>query len=152
MSFRGGHRRNNNNRSNADSSFDDNPLRSRINSNNDNANIEIRNWQGGSRDDLVSFIHRKAQIRLQNVRVSGLVLHATVRPDEVSVIRKYSGIKFAGGSLDIQTPNTGLSSNTQNTIQLLETYLMNHYSPEQQLLSLENLRNDPFLLEKRFAG
>ena len=147
MSFRGGHRRNNNNRSNADSSFDDNPLRSRINSNNDNANIEIRNWQGGSRDDLVSFIHRKAQIRLQNVRVSGSVLHATVRPDEVSVIRKYSGIKFAGGSLDIQTPNTGLSSNTQNTIQLLETYLMNHYSPEQQLLSLENLRNDPFLLE-----
>lgn len=147
-----GHSRNNNG-----GNFDTDDLRNRIGGGNNNGGgeakvaVEIRNWQGGSKDDLIRFIYKKSQIRLQNVYISGAVLHATVKESERNIIRKYNGIRFAGASLDITTPDdteiNGQSKQTQSAVKLLETYLSNHYLPESQLLNLDNMRNDPYLIE-----
>lgn len=136
---------------------------------NNTSRIEVRNWQGGSRDDLVSFIHRKSKIRLQDVQVNGVVLRARVSRNEGAVLENYSGIRFAGASLDIRvfdgddtnsgfnsrppsgpsgrnSSDTAPSGNTSSTIQLLEEYLANHYNPDIKFLNLENIPNDQFLI------
>ena len=56
--------------------------------------IDIRNWQGGSKDDLIGFITSKDSSRLQNVYVSGSVLHASVKPHEARMLGKWSGVRL----------------------------------------------------------
>lgn len=163
MSFQGGygggHRRNNNrsynnNNHNNKGNQELDDLRSRLgggNNSNGQVSVEIRGWQGGSKDDLVRFIKKKSQINLQSVRIAGPVLHASVRENEVGVLLKYSGIRFAGASLSISAPNSSNSSQqspqTQSAVKLLETYLQNHYIPEQKLLNLSGMKDDPYLIE-----
>lgn len=142
--------------------MDEDDLRHRIGGNrggrsdsNSLIDVEIRNWEGGSKEDLIRFIQKKSQIRLQRVYISGGILHASVKEHEGTLIKKHSGIRFAGASLDIQIPGAnnnsgrggGPSKEAQNAVQLLETYLRNHYLPEQQLLNLDNMKHDPFLIE-----
>lgn len=158
MSFRGGHRRNTNRNfnNNAQVNFEENDLRSRIgdgsgnNNTNGNGNgmvtIEIRNWNNATKDEAVSFIQRKAQIKLHNPHVNNQILLASVKESESNLVQKYSGIRFAGAPLDIQISKEGTSAQTQNAVKLLETYLQNHYIPQQKMLNLDNMKNDPFLL------
>lgn len=157
-----GHRRNNNGggfgfNENNNNGYQ-NPLSARIGNNND-VHVEFRNWQGGSRDNLVDFIYRKSQIRLRNVRVSGPVLHADVSYPDARPLAKYHGIRFAGASLDIRVfddnnknsssgSTGGPSPSTRTTIQLLEEFLNSRYNTETKYLNLESLRNDEFLVAK----
>lgn len=159
--YGGGHRRNNNRSYNnggggGGNNFNSDDLRSRIGGGNTSSGnnlvaVEIRNWQGGSKDDLIRFINKKSQIRLQSVYITGPILHASVRSNEAGIIRKYNGIRFAGASLDITTPNDNgseqQSQQTQSAVKLLETYLQNHYLPEAKLLNLAGMKDDPFLIE-----
>lgn len=127
---------------------------SHSNYNNNEVKVEFRNWQAGSRDNLVDFIFKKTRIPLNNVRVSGPVLHAVVNKTDSRVLAKYNGIRFAGSSLDIRVLDSennnnnggGQSSETRHTIQLLDDYLNNHYNADLKLLNLDNMPNDPFLV------
>lgn len=162
------HRRNGFNNSNNDGFNNRNSLSDRIDSGSSNSpRVEVRQWQGGSRDNLVDFIHRKSRISLQNVRVSGPVLHATIRQDESTVLAKLSGIRFAGSPLDIRvygadgnsinhshshgsSSSSGSTSNvsaeTRSTIQLLKEYIFSHYNADIKFLNLENMAGDQFLI------
>lgn len=133
--------------------------------NSDFSRIEVRNWQGGSRDNLVDFLFKKSRIRLNDVQVVGAVLRAKVTNNEASVLVNFNGIRFAGSALDIKSMDDnknngfnnrssggdrngsqGMSEATKTTIQLLEEYLRSHYNPEIKFLNLENMPNDPFLI------
>lgn len=171
-----GHRRNGGGNNNGGDGYNNgyNSFASRLGGNggnggNDNGQsltrIEIRNWQGGSRDNLVEFIFKKSKIRLQDTQVTGAVFRARVSSNDASVLVNLNGIRFAGSALNIRAveensnndgfnrsssgnrnTSRGYSKETKNTIQLLEEYLNDHFNPEIKLLNLENMVNDPFLI------
>jgi nuclear RNA export factor len=112
------------------------------------ASVEIRGWEGGTKEDLIGFIQRKCHVRLQNVDVSGPILSAMVRPDEAQPLVKWSGVRFAGSPLRIAiVENKNVSNSTPSTIEILRKFLATRYNPNTLLLDLQNMRGDQFLVE-----
>jgi nuclear RNA export factor len=113
--------------------------------------IEIRGWEGGSRDDLVNFIFRKAHCKLLNVYISGPVLYANVWSDQAAPLIKWSGVKFAGQSLRIslgEAAGNQPGAQVGDTITTLQTFLQSRFNPALNLLDLQNMRGDQLLVSK----
>uniref|UniRef100_A0A060T4E9 mRNA export factor MEX67 n=1 Tax=Blastobotrys adeninivorans TaxID=409370 RepID=A0A060T4E9_BLAAD len=142
MSFRGGHRRGGTSPFGGGNA----PFGSNSGGNtNDLVEVQIRNWKGGTKDDVINFIRRKSSINLQKVWIADPVLHASVKRHEGPLMAKLSGIKFAGAHLDVQVQDTGASSDTPNTIEALTNFLKSRYNPQIQMLDLTNMKGDPSL-------
>lgn len=143
MSFRGGHRRGGTSPFGGGNA----PFGSNSGGNtNDLVEVQIRNWKGGTKDDVINFIRRKSSITLQKVWIADPVLHASVKRHEAPLMAKLSGIKFAGAYLDVQVQDTGgVSSDTPNTIEALTNFLKSRYNPQVQMLDLTNMKGDPSL-------
>lgn len=114
--------------------------------------VEVRGWEGGSRDDLVAFLLRKANIRLMNPSTSGPVLSAYVKKFEAAPLLKFSGIRFAGAPLKITLAdgqdggNGGASSGKLQTVEMLRNFLSSRYNEQAKYLDLQALRHDQYLV------
>ncbi|ANB11850.1 Mex67p [Sugiyamaella lignohabitans] len=119
-------------------------------SHNNNATVEIRGWEGGTRDDLVAFILRKCSIKLQNVIVNGGVISAGVKQEEAGPLVKWSGVRFAGAPLRItivesNKPSSASNPPTYGTVEILRNFLQSRYNAQISMLDLQNLKNDVYL-------
>lgn len=119
----------------------------------DTTKVEIRGWEGGSKDDLIGFILRKTHFKLQNVYISGPVLYANVRSYEAGPLIKWSGVKFAGQSLritlgDAQQQSQEATPQVGDTIETLQAFLSSRYNAGLNMLDLQNMRGDQFLISK----
>ncbi|ODQ67640.1 NTF2-like protein [Nadsonia fulvescens var. elongata DSM 6958] len=147
----------NNNGMNQDSSMSSMTPTSYFSNSDSQAMVEIQNWQGGSKEDLINFINRKTKARLHQGQVSGSIFKANVSINDGKVLEKWSGVKFAGGNLTIKVayPSStgsgfsganGDSSTTLNAIQILEQFIDSRYVPQASLLNLQNMKGDPILV------
>lgn len=104
--------------------------------------VEVRGWQGGSKEDVVSFISRKTRIALVNSTVEGDAVVGYVRTQvDADQLTTWSGVRFAGGALKF----TVRSSQTLNTIEILKGFLHRRYNAQMKMLDLGNLASDPEL-------
>jgi len=107
--------------------------------------VEVRGWQGGSRDDLVSFISRKTRIPLMNAVVDGDVIKGYVKDSRTAQdLKRWSGVKFAGNSLKIDLPVAGAASSIGggSPIDFLKAFLHRRYNAQAKLLDLTNIASD----------
>lgn len=102
--------------------------------------IEIRGWQGGSRDDLVSFISRKTRIPLMNAVIDGDAIKGYVKDNRTAEeLKKWSGVRFAGNALKIDLQDATQSS---NALDFLKSFLHRRYNAQAKLLDLTNIASD----------
>lgn len=102
--------------------------------------VEIRGWQGGSRDDLVSFISRKTRIPLMNAVVEGDAIKGFVKDNRTAEeLKKWSGVRFAGNALKIELPGAAQSG---NALDFLKSFLYRRYNAQAKLLDLTNIASD----------
>lgn len=102
--------------------------------------VEVRNWQGASHQDLVQFLLRKTRIQLLNSYVDGDAVKAQVASvQQAEQLKKWSGVKFAGGSLRIEV----VTAETKSTIEVLKKVVRKRYNSELALLDLTSLATDP---------
>lgn len=107
------------------------------------ASVQFRNWQGGSKEDLVNFIRRKTDVSLQNVYVSGPILHGSVHSSQAYKVGKSHGLKFAGGVLEVKVDQAeNNNSNNNNTVEALKQFLRSRYNPQAKMLDLTNMKGD----------
>ncbi|VEU21464.1 DEKNAAC102271 [Brettanomyces naardenensis] len=155
--YRGGYKNNNYHNSNSSSNGFMNPQQSLDRANAFNSSnmvsVQIQGWTNASEPDLVSFISRKAKIALQNVesnRSTGVLTASVRNAHEAEEVRKCSGIRFAGATLNVQIidpANGGRSQVTQNTVELLRSFLRTRFNPSAKMLDLTNMVNDPTLVQ-----
>lgn len=109
--------------------------------------VQVRNWQGGSKEDLVNFVRRKSDVDMQSVRVSGPVLFGSIRKGDVQRIGRCDGLKFAGSILSVQVDQgpTGEQQEGNTTVQALRQFLRSRYNPQVKMLDLTNMKGDPLL-------
>jgi nuclear RNA export factor len=110
--------------------------------------VQVRNWQGGSKEDLVNFVRRKTDVDMQSVRVSGPVLFGTIRKSDAQRIGRCDGLKFAGSILSVQVdqgPPGEQQQEGNNTVQALRQFLRSRYNPQAKMLDLTNMKGDPLL-------
>lgn len=108
--------------------------------------IEVRDWQGGSKEDCVAFLSRKSRVALQNSTIEGDVLVGTVRSQsDAESLVKWSGARFAGRSLKITSRS---SPGTSNTIEMLKGFLQRRYNPQIKMLDLSSIAQDPQLQQQ----
>lgn len=104
--------------------------------------VLIRNWEGGSVDDVVRFLQNKTRLQLRNAHLEGNVVKAQCRTQDVGVFERWNGARFAGRSLNVQVQKP---TAPDSAVQLLENFLRSRYDPGTQLLNLANMRGDPIL-------
>lgn len=123
-------------------------VRGNSNNGNNQVGVNIRNWEGGGKDDLVGFISRKCKINLQNVSINGPILQATVKSNEAGPLVKWSGVRFAGRALSIALADDGLGNNsgTKSAVEMLRGFLESRYNPSASILDLQNLKGDQYLI------
>ncbi|TID19227.1 hypothetical protein CANINC_003797 [Pichia inconspicua] len=116
--------------------------------------VEIQGWNNAPQQDIVNFLSRKVRIYLQNTRVdpSGRLLQGQVKTKrEADDLVKCTGLKFAGQTLHIRiVDDLGMGNNPSsatNTIELLKNFLLSRYNPQIKMLDLQNLQNDPTLVQ-----
>ncbi|KAA8900076.1 hypothetical protein TRICI_006249 [Trichomonascus ciferrii] len=109
--------------------------------------VQVRNWQGGSKEDLVNFVRRKSDVEMQSVRVSGPVLFGSIRKSDVQRVGRCDGLKFAGSILSVQVDQgpPGEQQEGNNTVQALRQFLRSRYNPQVKMLDLTNMKGDPLL-------
>lgn len=150
MSSRGGRRRHNGGRAqnNGDMAVDE-PQNNQNNQNNQLKvpHVEVRNWEGGTMADLVSFLERKTRSKIQNVRQNGPVISAQIPPNDAREIERWSGVRFAGNKLNIKVvyKTVSASPETSMTFQVLHGFLQSRYDPQAKLLNLTMMMSDPTL-------
>lgn len=104
--------------------------------------VSIRNWEGGSVDDVVRFLQNKTRLQLRNPHLEGNVVVAQCRKQDVGVFERWNGARFAGRSLSLQVQKPAAPD---SAVHLLENFLRSRYDPATQLLNLANMRGDPIL-------
>lgn len=112
--------------------------------------VGVKGWQNATKQDLVSFVSRKARIGIQDSSVEGnLVVGYVNGRDEANQLMNWNGVRFAGNALkfEILADNGGAggAAGTTSTITLLKNFLYRRYNPQARMLDLGNLRNDPDL-------
>ncbi|KTW31270.1 uncharacterized protein T551_01342 [Pneumocystis jirovecii RU7] len=123
--------------------------------------IVITGHEGASQEELVSFISRKSQVLITDLRSEGSVLYAHV-PSGSSIrsLLKLSGTRFAGKNLCISISNASkdhpmpmvsghmsLSASKESTMNILRRFLSSRYSHETKMLDLSSVHSDPALVE-----
>ncbi|SCV05840.1 LANO_0H16336g1_1 [Lachancea nothofagi CBS 11611] len=110
--------------------------------------VSVKGWQNATKQDLVSFVSRKARIAIMDSTVEGNLVVGFVnnRTDAQSLLN-WNGVRFAGNSLkfEILGDNSG-AAGTSSTITLLKAFLYKRYNPQAKMLDLGNLREDPDLI------
>ncbi|CCH42961.1 mRNA export factor MEX67 [Wickerhamomyces ciferrii] len=102
--------------------------------------VEVRGWQGGSKDDLVSFISRKTRIPLLNAVIEGDAIKGFVKTNrDAEDLKKWSGVRFAGNALKIELPSSGQQG---SAMVLLKGFLHRRYNANAKLLDLTNISSD----------
>ncbi|KAG4305696.1 hypothetical protein PORY_000606 [Pneumocystis oryctolagi] len=125
--------------------------------------IVITGYEGGTQDDLISFISRKSRVLITNLRYEGSVLYASVPfGSNIRALLKLSGSRFAGKNLYISVSNsskdhpmpivssdhpTSVQINKESTINILRQFLSSRYSYELKMLDLSSIYSDPVLVE-----
>jgi nuclear RNA export factor len=101
--------------------------------------VEVKGWQGGSRDDAISFISRKTRIVIMNSVVEGDTIVGQVKTQsEADQLSSWSGVRFAGNALKF----AARSPTTSNTIEMLKAFLERRYNPQVKLLDLGSIASD----------
>lgn len=113
----------------------------------------------------MAFILRKTHVKLGNIRGGGETIVASVySPDDAKTIIKSSGMKFAGHILNMHQSSSSSSSSgdvpmsaldstrssskgpsKDGTIDTLKQFLVTRYSPENRMLDLSRIADDPTL-------
>lgn len=102
--------------------------------------VEVRGWQGGSKEDLVQFVSRKTKTVLMNAVVEGDAIKAFVKDQRTAdEFKKWSGVRFAGNALKIDLPSAAQAS---SALDFLKSFLHRRYNAQAKLLDLTNIASD----------
>lgn len=151
---RGGFNNNNNSNRNASQQFG---------AEQPSTEVEIFGWNGSTPGECIAFISRKCKISVKNYTVNNVngALRGFVRSDsEANDLLQWSGVRFAGNPLKIsKVSNGGFGNGNQvspgpgeNTIDTLTMFLKSRYDPQNMLLNLSAVQQDPTLSAKGFFG
>lgn len=113
--------------------------------------MEIKGWEGGTKESFVSWMQRKANVKLNNIQQNGSVLTCTVKSQDARKLAAYSGSRFAGAALSIsildEDGGSDLSGSTPATIDMLRKFLEMRFVGPNKLLNLDGLPNDQYLVQ-----
>ncbi|KAK9709232.1 nuclear mRNA export, poly(A)+RNA binding protein, variant 2 [Basidiobolus ranarum] len=129
-------------------------------SNNTPVELSITGYEGGTQEDLLAFLKRKAHrpIVISNIRYeSGTMFFEVEHMGQAKTLQKLSGIRFAGSQLFIKIKASSMetdsgSSQVGSTIETLRTFLTSRYVPEHKYLNLENMDGDPIIRRAKIRG
>ncbi|ORY87606.1 hypothetical protein BCR37DRAFT_353284 [Protomyces lactucae-debilis] len=118
--------------------------------------IAIHGAHGGSHEDLIAFILRKTRVKISHLRNNGSahpILVAVHSQADAIALEKASGLRFAGHMLGMrQVTGDGASGSPakgitpDKTIDTLKQFLATRYAPENRMLDLSRMHEDPLLL------
>lgn len=127
--------------------------------------VEIFGWNGSTPAECIAFISRKCKITVTNYSVNSATgaMRGFVRSDsEANDLLQWSGVRFAGNPLKISKVPTGFGGGAaapnqapasgENTIETLTMFLKSRYDPQNLLLNLSAVQQDPTLSAKGFFG
>lgn len=127
--------------------------------------VEIFGWNGSTPGECIAFINRKCKISVTNYSVNNAsgAMRGFVRSEtEANNLIQWSGVRFAGNPLKISKVNNGFGNGNvpnqpgqqsgDNTIETLTMFLKSRYNPENSLLNLSAVQQDPTLSAKGFFG
>lgn len=127
--------------------------------------VEIFGWNGSTPGECIAFISRKCKINVTNFTVNNATgaMRGFVRSEtEANNLIQWSGVRFAGNPLKISKVNSGFANgdatNKQgqpagdNTIETLTMFLKLRYNPQNSLLNLSGVQQDPTLSAKGYFG
>lgn len=101
--------------------------------------VEVRGWQGGSKDDVVAFISRKTRITLMSSSIENDAVVGYVKTqNDANQLKSWNGVRFAGNALEFKVRSTATSS----TIEMLKAFLHRRYNQQLKMLDLSNIASD----------
>lgn len=123
--------------------------------------MEIFGWNGSTPAECISFIARKCKVKVTNYTINNAngAMRGFVRSKEdAKSLTDWSGVRFAGNKLlmsvvgglnGILTPQSGSGG---KTIETLTMFLKSRYNPQNRLLNLSSVQQDPTLAAEGFFG
>lgn len=105
--------------------------------------VAVLNWQNGSKRDLLQVILRNTGIMVVDSHEEGSMLVGYVADSvQAQKLVNWNGAKFAGRTLKFSQ----LKETASRTTELLQTVILQRYDPQNKMLDLSNLFDDPILL------
>lgn len=118
--------------------------------------VEIFGWNGSTPGECIAFISRKCKVNVTNYTVNNATgaMRGFVRSQaEVDSLLLWSGVRFAGNPLKMsKVSSSGNGNQGENAIETLTMFLRSRYNPQNSLLNLSGVQQDPTLSEKGYFG